>query len=165
MEYNSNTKELLARLKLIRALIASGVFSDALAAGLNAAMGVMKRRIFNQSLSALGTTLGPYFSEQYERDRVREGRQINRKDLEMTGSLRRSIEVVTVNNNRAEIRITNPIDADKARKQEVQIFNLLNNLPYDADSGQFLPIFELSPDEADIARTMTAELLGQKFNF
>jgi hypothetical protein len=36
MEYNSNTKEILARFALIRANIAAGVFSDALVAGLNA---------------------------------------------------------------------------------------------------------------------------------
>lgn len=165
MEYKSNAKEILARLALIRATIASGAFSDALVAGLNAGMGVMKRRIFNQSLDALGNSLGPYYSEQYERDRAREGRQIARKDLEFHGTLRRSIEVVTVNNTKAEIRITNADTADIARFQEQQIFNLLNGLAYDANSGGKVPIFELSEDELDIVRTTTRTLLAEKFNF
>lgn len=165
MEYNSNTKEILARLALIRATIASGAFQDALVAGLNAGMGVMKLRIFNQSLDALGNELGPYYNETYARDRRREGRQTARKDLEMTGSLRRSIEVIAVNNLKAEIRITNAKDADKARKQEVQIFNLKNNLPFDAASGGKVPIFEFSAEEVDIVVTTTKELLQQKFNF
>jgi hypothetical protein len=165
MNYNSNTKELLARLALIRATIASGAFQDALVAGLNAGMGVMKLRIFNQSLDALGNSLGPYYSETYQRDRRRKGRQTARKDLEFTGSLRRSIEVIAVNNLLAEVRITNTFDADKARKQEVQIYNLKNNLPFDAVSGQKVPIFEFSADEVDIVQTTTRELLLQKFNF
>jgi hypothetical protein len=165
MEYKSNTKEVLARLALIRANIAAGTFSDALVAGLNAGMGVMKRRIFNQSLDAEGVTLGPYYSEQYERDRQRAGRQVGRKDLEMQGSLRRSIEVIAVNNTAAEIRITNQNDADKARFQEQQIFNLRNGLPANTESGQFVPIFELTAEEWDIVKTTTRALLLQKFNF
>lgn len=166
MEYKSNTKEVLARLALIRGLVASGVFSDALVAGLNAGMGIMKRRIFNQSLAADGQSLGPYFSEQYERDRVRRGRQVGRKDLEVDGTLRRAIEVVTVNNTKAEIRITNKDSADIAFFQEVQIYNLKNGLPYDAaPTGQKVPIFQFSTDEAEITRTVTRELLAQKLDF
>lgn len=164
MEYNSNTKEVLTRLSLIRAQIASGVFSDALVAGLNAGMGIMKRRIFNQSLAADGTSLGPYYSEQYSRDRERDGRQTTRKDLERDGSLRRSVEVVTVNNTKAEIRITNEQDAKIARWQERQIYNLRNNLPL-KDGSEVVPIFELNDDELEIVRTTTRELLAQKFDF
>lgn len=165
MQYESNAKEVLARLQMIRATIASGAFSDALVSGLNAGMGVMKLRIFNQSLAADGSSLGPYFSETYIRDRRREGRQVARKDLEMTGSLRRSIEIVVVNNFKAEIRITNPRDVDKARKQEVQIFNLRNNLPFDAETGGKVPIFEPSAEEWEIVMTTTNQLLNQRFNF
>lgn len=165
MEYKSNTKEVLARLKLIRANIAAGAFSDALVAGLNAGMGVMKRRIFNQSLDAQGVSLGIYFSEQYERDRRREGRQTARKDLEFEGTLRRAIEVVTVNNLKAEIRITNDEQADIARFQEQQIYNLRNGLPANEANGNKVPIFEPSELELEIIRTTTRELLRQKFNF
>lgn len=165
MDYNSNTKEVLARLKLIRANIAAGVFSDALVAGLNAGMGVMKRRIFNQSLDAQGVSLGIYFSEQYERDRAREGRQITRKDLEFEGTLRRAIEVITVNNLKAEVRITNATSAEIARFQEQQIYNLRNGLPANQANGNKVPIFEFSELELQIVKDTTRELLRQKFNF
>lgn len=165
MEYNSNTKEVLARLAIIRAQIAAGVFSDALAAGLNAGMGVMKRRIFNQSLDALGQTLGPYFDDTWVRERQRNGRQVAVKDLEFQGTLRRAIEVVTVNNLRAEIRITNDDSAKIARYQEAQIYNLRNDLPHNAATGKFVPIFELSKDELEIVQTTTRELLAQKLDF
>jgi hypothetical protein len=165
MEYKSNTNEVLARLKLIRANIAAGVFSDALVAGLNAGMGAMKRRIFNQSLDALGASLGIYFSEQYERDRRREGRQVTRKDLEFEGTLRRAIEVIVVNNLKAEIRITNADSAEIARFQEQQIYNLRNGLPANQANGSKVPIFELSELELQIVRDTTRELLRQKFNF
>lgn len=163
--YNSNVKDLMARLALIRATIASGVFSDVLVAGLNAGMGIMKRRIFNQSLAADGTDLGPYYSEQYARDRRREGRQTSKKDLEFQGTLRRAIEVVSVNNVKAEIRIVDDTEADIARFQEMQVYNLRNNLPANQDSGGKVPIFELDPTELDIVKTTTKTLLEQKFNF
>ena len=165
MEYKSNTKEVLARLAIIRAQIAAGVFSDALVAGLNAGMGVMKRRIFNQSLDAAGVSLGPYYSEQHERDRKSKGRQIGRKDLELNGTLRRAIEVVTVNNTKAEIRITNEESAKIARYQEQQIHNLRSGLPANEASGGKVPIFELDQDELDIVKTVTRDLLAQKFDF
>lgn len=165
MEYNSNSEEILARLKLIRANIAAGAFSDVLVAGLNAGMGAMKRRIFNQSLDVNSESLGPYYSEQYARDRRREGRQTDKKDLEFQGTLRRSIEVVTVNNMRAEIRITNDHTADIARWQEQQIYNLRTGKDANEESGGRVPIFELNAVERSIVQTTTRELLAQRFNF
>lgn len=165
MTYNSNTTEVLARLKQLRATIATGVFSDALVAGLNAGMAIMKRRIFNQSLDAEGQSLGPYFSEQYERDRRRAGRQTTNKDLEFDGTLRRSIEVVTINNTRAEVRFTNEREADIGRWQEQQIYNLRTGRPANEASGGRVPIFEFNEVENDITRTTTQELLTQKLNF
>lgn len=165
MEYNSNVKEVIARLALIRATIAGGAFSDALVAGLNAGMGLMKRRIFNQSLDANGESLGPYYDRFYARKRDRAGRQIRRKDLEFTGTLRRSIEVVTINNTKAEIRITSDETADIARKQEQQIYNLRTGAPANDDNAGKVPIFELSKDEKDVVRTVTRDLIGQRFNF
>lgn len=156
---------MLTRLALIRANIAAGVFSDALVAGLNAGMAIMKRRIFNQSMDANGQSLGPYFSESYERERRRNGRQISKKDLENTGSVRRAIEVVTVNNTKAEIRIVNLEAADIARWQEQQIANLRAGRSGNDNSGLKVPIFELNEVEIDIVRTTTRDLIRQKFEF
>lgn len=165
MAYTSNSGKVLQRIALIRANIAAGAFSDALVAGLNAGRAVMVRRIFNQSLDAEGTSLGPYFSEQYERDRQRAGRQVARKDLEFDGTLRRSIETVAVNGTRAEIRITSDREADIARWQEQQIFNLRNGHKANEETGGRVPIFELNAVEREIVQTTTRELIRQKFNF
>jgi hypothetical protein len=165
MSYTSNSNALLARLKAVSQFVETGDFSDALVAGLNAGIGIMKRRIFNQSLAADNTSLGPYYSEQYERDRVRRGRQVFRKDLEFHGSLRRSIEVVAVNNTRAECRITNEKNAQIARYQEQQVYNLRNDLPANEASGGRVPIFEFSTLENEIANSTTLALLQQKFTF
>lgn len=165
MQYFSNTDEVLARLALIRAQVAAGVFSDALVAGLNAGMAAMKRRIFNQSLDAQGKGLGPYFSAQYAKRRSKAGRQTGRKDLEFHGTLRREIQVVTVNNTRAEIRIVNAKSADIARWQEQQVDNLRNGRPANEASGGRAPIFELNPTELSIVQTTTRTLLNQKLNF
>jgi len=85
--------------------------------------------------------------------------------LEFDGTLRRAIEVVAVNNTKAQIRITNPDSADIARWQEQQIYNLRNGLPANSKSGGAIPVFELDPDEREITKTTTRELLNQKFNF
>lgn len=164
MTYKSNSKELLVRLKLIRANIAAGVFSDALVAGLNGGLGLMNRRIFNQSLAADGSSLGKY-SEAYARKRQNHGRQVGRKDLQFTGSLKAAISVVTVNNTKAQIRITDRDSANIARWQEQQVFNVRNGLPANSESGGKVRIFELNDDERDVVKTMTRELLNQKFNF
>lgn len=165
MAYQSNTQQQRERLDQLRILIQSGAVSDALVAGLNAGKAAMQRRIFNQSLAADGSSLGPYYSDQYARDRTRQGRQVANKDLEFTGTVRRSIEVVAVNNSRAEIRFTDDNSADIARWQEQQIYNLRNNLPANEASGGSVPIFTLSPLEISIVQTTTRALLNQRFQF
>lgn len=164
MDYQSNTKEVLERLKAIQALIAGGAFSDALVAGLNAGTAVMKRRIFNQSLAADGSSLGAYFSAQYERKRQRAGRQVGSKDLEFNGTVRRAIEVVAVNNSRAEVRFTDDRSADIGRWQEQQIANLRAGAPANEASGARAPIFEFSAAETAVVQTTTRELIRQRFN-
>lgn len=165
MAYQSNTQRQRERVEQLRLLVQSGAVSDALVAGLNAGMAAMKRRIFNQSLAVDGSSLGKYFSDPYERDRVREGRQVAHKDEEFTGTLRRAIEVVSVNNTRAEIRLTDGRSADIARWQEQQIYNLRNNLPANEASGGSVPIFALNDLERSIVQTTTRALIQQLFKF
>lgn len=165
MAYRSNAQQQRERLERLRLLVQTGAVSDALVAGLNAGMAAMKRRIFNQSLAVDGSSLGKYFSDPYERERTREGRQVATKDLEFTGTVRRAIEVVTVNNSRAEIRLTDAASADIARWQEQQIYNLRNNLPANEASGGAIPIFALNTLETGIVQTTTRALLQQRFQF
>lgn len=184
MEYKSNTKQALARIKRIRELIAAGTFSDALVGGLNGARAVMLLRIFNQSNDAKDQPLGKYSGEEkvrvkdskfgkkgepyytgYKKKRVKRGRQIVNKDLQMDGTLKASIETVTVNNTKAELRFTNEETARIARHLETQLFSLRQGKKGNAKATGRAPIFEFSKDEAEIARTMTRDLLKQKFNF
>lgn len=183
MEYKSNTKQLLKRLKKIRELIAAGTFSDALVAGLKGASGVMLLRIFNQSLDAEGKPLGGYSGKTltrkkntkfgkageqyytgYKKKRVKRGRQILNKDLQMDGTLKAAIDVVTVNNTKAELRITSEEMAKIARHLETQLFSLRAGKKGTSPATGSAPIFQFSPEEAEIARDMTRELLKQKFN-
>lgn len=165
MAYQSNTQQQRERLERLRLLVQSGAVSDALVVGLKAGAAAMQRRIFNQSLAVDGSGLGPYYSDQYARDRAREGHQVSNKDLEFTGTVRRAIEVVSVNNTRAEIRFTDDNSADIARWQEQQIYNLRNNLPANEASGGAVPIFALNPTETSIVQTTTRALLNQRFQF
>lgn len=162
MEHKSNIQAIQLRLGILRAQIASGVFSDALVAGLNAGMGLMKRRIFNQRQDAEGFTLGPYISSQYRRKRTKAGRQVDRKDLEYDGDLRRTIEVVSVNNTKAHIRITNPENAQIAVYQEIQIANIRAGRPANAGGSERVPIFTLNETEQAIMRSTTIELIRQQ---
>lgn len=139
--------------------------SQALLAGVNAAAGQMKFRIFNEGKDAEGNSLGQYkgrkktfspkqqlsadfkkklsnsrllgpenqtgdsfnFSE-YELIRLRDGRQIRYKDLELTGSLRRGIVPADQNDTSGVVSKTKVVCAipntdlfNIARYQEQQI--------------------------------------------
>lgn len=164
MAYRSNTQEQRARIERLRILVQSGAISDALVAGLKAGTEAMKNRIFDRSLDATGQTLGPYFDDPWIRHRKEEGRQVSRKDLEFTGSLRRSIEVVSVNNSRAEVRFTDTQSADIGRWQEQQIYNLNNDLPAGQVGGK-VPIFQFNATEVAIVQSTTRALIQQRFQF
>lgn len=60
----------------------------------------------------------------YQRKRVNKGRQIAKKDLELTGGLRRAIETQVENQKAAVLQFNNTQAALIARGQEAQIFNL-----------------------------------------
>lgn len=57
---DSNIDEIVARFKGYGVKIANADPSEALLVGINAAMGQMKNRIFNQGEDAFGVSLGPY---------------------------------------------------------------------------------------------------------
>lgn len=163
MAYSSNTKAQREKLQRLKILVAGGAVSDALVAGLKAGTAAMMNRIFNRSLDATGRTLGPYFDDSWIRHRKREGRQVAVKDLEVEGSLRRSIEVVSINNTRAEVRFTDTDSADIGRYQEQQIYNLNNDLPAGEAAGK-IPIFEFNETEIQITQSTTRALIQQRFN-
>lgn len=165
MKIDSNIEAIQLRLALFKANVAAGSFSDALVGGLVAGMGLMKRRIFNQSMDADGISLGNYISKEYRRLRLKNGRQIAKKDLEFAGALRRAIEVVSINNTRAQIRINNSELAQIAVYLEQQIANIRSGRPANSPTSQRARIFTLSDTEIAILRKNTLELLRQKIVF
>lgn len=140
-------------------------FSDAMFSAINSGMGLMKQRIFNKGLDADGNSLGKYVGNkskvtarkfggnkkfrknlggegeltEYEKFRVAHGRQVEYKDLQVTGSLFNSINTVKDESGRVVIAIVNPEMALIAGYQEEQIGKIRG-------SG-VARIFSLSEDE------------------
>jgi hypothetical protein len=86
---------------------------------------------------------------EYEKFRVSHGRQIVYKDLEMEGSLRRSIETVRQSNKSVVVAIINEETADISTYQEKQIGNI--RAGQNANTGSAAParIFEFSKEELE----------------
>lgn len=201
MAVTSNIEQVIERLN---EMVANGEridFSDALAAGVNAARALMQNRIFNTGTDANGASLGGYVGEQtkvtdkkfrvgkyfsegtkktlkkqrarllagiadfdpegglteYEKLRLSHGRQIAYKDLEFTGSLRRSIVTAKESNKRVICWILNQQDADIARYQELQIARLRGSV-------NRWRIFELSDKEKEELVTVTNAALFQLYD-
>lgn len=86
---------------------------------------------------------------EYEKFRVSKGRQIEFKDLEVEGSLRKSIEVVKLDNSKVVIAITNEETAKIAGYQEQQIGNIRAGLNAKTGTAEPANIFTLSQSEFD----------------
>jgi hypothetical protein len=179
MELKSNIPELIEKLERFKEAVLAGgppgsggagpsgnlggppaSISDALTSALNAGMGKMKFRIFNKGEDAEGNSLGRY-TKTYGKKRETAGRQTGYKDLEVDGSLRRSIETVRVNNNQVAIAITNDQTAKIASYQEQQIGNI--RAGQNAKTGTAAPaiIFGLSQGEFDQVQAEGNEAIGQ----
>lgn len=91
---------------------------------------------------------------EYEKYRLSRGRQIVKKDLELEGALRRSIETqierINEGGNRVVIVIGSPEQAKIARYQEQQIGNIRAGLNARIGTAEPAKIFTLSKAEYDI---------------
>lgn len=177
----SNIEQVIERLNEMAANGERIDFSDALAAGVNAARALMQNRIFNTGTDANGTSLGGYSGKQtksrsknkrllaaiadfdpeggfsaYEKKRLSHGRQIAYKDLEFTGSLRRSIVTAKETTKRVVCWIANPGDADIARYQEQQVGRIRG--------AGIAEIFELSDTERIELKEVTNAALFQLYD-
>ncbi len=90
---------------------------DFLLLGAKQLEGSMKARIFNDGEDSSGRKIGKYKSKSWIQKRSEEGRQTQRVDLEFTGELRDSIQVVR-SRNEVYIAITNAENFEKAKGQE-----------------------------------------------
>lgn len=98
---------------------------------------------------------------EYEKFRLSKGRQIDYKDLELEGSLRRSIETIKDDNKQVVIAITNEETAKISGYQEQQIGNI--RAGQNAKTGTATPakIFEFSQDEFEQVEAEAEEAIGQ----
>lgn len=104
---------------------------------------------------------------EYEKERIIHGRQIDKKDLEFTGSLRKSIEAVKKDPSTVVIAIINEDDAKIARYQEQQIGNIRAGQNANKGTAEPAPIFILSQAEFDQVSTegnrLIKEVIKNKF--
>lgn len=127
---NSNINELISRFEKAKNVKVD--LSEALIGGVNAARGEMVFRIFNKGLDTEGKPLGKYRGSKskapltkefkgkkkfiagdrnkftpYELIRIKAGRQVQYKDLEFKGDLRRGILVIKESANKVVCAIVN----------------------------------------------------------
>jgi hypothetical protein len=102
-----------------------------------------QKRLFNKAVKANPDEL----YTEYEKFRIGRGRQIEKKDLELEGSLRRSIETVKKDGAKVVIAITNAEDLEKARNNEKQIGNIRAGLNANTGGAEPAKIFQLSEEE------------------
>ena len=93
-------------------------FKEADEAALQFLLGAILYRIHNEGKASDESLLGEY-TEEYKKVRRKLGRQVNYKDLELTGHLRRSA-VVVVEDKLRGLAFSNQFAADKSRWQEEQ---------------------------------------------
>jgi len=108
--------------------------------------GEMKQRIFNQGGDANGGKIGKYKSKSWIKKRSENGRQTGNVDLEFTGSLRDSMQVVK-SGDEVFLAIINSTDYVKAKGQE---------------SRRKKPIFIPSDDERRDVENYLSDLISER---
>lgn len=165
----------------------NGQFADALVGALNTGNGLMQQRIFTENQDVQGNDFGKYIGKtskarlipsanalqnkrnqalaglqitSYQRKRAKAGRQIDKKDLEFSGGLRRSIETVVENERAAVLEFNNSDAALIAKGQEAQIANI--RLGQKATTkGIGIKIFRLNEAEKKEVNVQGRELINQ----
>lgn len=95
----------------------------------------------------------------YMRKRVLRGRQVTRKDLELEGDLRRSIQVFIENDKEVVLAFNTDKQALIAAGQEQQITNIRNGLPGTTKGTGAIKIFAFNSDEIDQVIEQGTELV------
>lgn len=72
-----------------------GGVNDYEIAALSSLQGLFLQRIHNDRQTTIGASLGQYRSAQHKKKRVKAGRQVGEKDLELLGNLRHSVVLGT----------------------------------------------------------------------
>lgn len=178
MPLTSNIEELIKKFQTLAEESKGIDFSGALTAGVNAAMAQMKFRVFNTGKDATGLAFGKYIGKKkqvteralkaskrlkknaapgasytpYEKIRLSQGRQVNYKDLELTGTLRRGIVVAVESPTKVVCIIPNETNQKVAEGQQKQISRILN---------KEVNIWGMSDDERQLLTENTNQILIQ----
>jgi hypothetical protein len=165
----------------------NGKFADALVGALNTGNGLLQQRVFQETQDVEGNTFGQYigkkrkvrtaqtknktqakrnkaiegkFLTSYQRKRAAKGRQVDKKDLEFSGGLRRAIETQVENDKAAVIQFNNSEAAKIAKGQEAQISNIRGG-GKGTTKGKGVKIFSLNNSEKETVGEQGAELIKQ----
>jgi len=181
-----DVKILSKKIEGIKEAFENGNFADALVGALNTGNGLMQQRIFSQNKDVEGQDFGTYIGKKfkvgklqttknrtqakrnkavegqeltyYQKKRALRGRQTVKKDLELEGSLRRSIETQVEDERSAVINFSNTESALIAHSQEQQITNIRNGKPKGAGATK---IFTLDTKEREEVTEQGALLIKE----
>lgn len=81
--------------------------------------GEMKQRIFNRGLASNNSPIGDYKSKFWKKKRDERGNQIGYVDLEFSGDLRNSIQVVEEGKESVVLAIISDLEYNKSQGQEL----------------------------------------------
>lgn len=118
--------------------------------------GEMKQRIFNRGLNSNETSIGAYKSKWWKKKRGERGNQVGYVDLEFTGDLRNSIQVVQENNSEVVLAIITDLEFDKAKGQEL--------IQGKKSGGKKMDIFIPSANEELETSVYITDLLNEKID-
>jgi hypothetical protein len=177
------------RIQGIKEAFENGQFADALVGALNTGNGLMQQRIFSQNKDVEGQDFGTYIGKKfkvgklqttknrtqakrnkavegqeltyYQKKRALRGRQTVKKDLELEGSLRRSIETQVEDERSAVINFSNTESALIAHGQEQQITNIRNGKPGTTKGAGATKIFTLDTKEREEVTEQGALLIKE----
>lgn len=116
--------------------------------------GEMKQRIFNRGLASNNSSIGDYKSKFWKKKRDERGNQIGYVDLEFSGDLRNSIQVVKEGNESVVLAIISDLEYNKSQGQEL-IQGKKKGLPK-------LEIFVPTQDEETETELYISDLLFEK---
>lgn len=182
---------LVKKIQGIKEAFENGNFADALVGAMKTGQGIMSKRIFNQLEDTQGRDFGKYIGKKskarllksknktqnkrnkavagqeltsYQRKRALSGRQIANKDLQLTNSLRKSIElqhsIVKESNGIVSLEFTTDKAAAIARGQENQITNIRNGRP-GTTKGDGVRIFRFTQEEKEKTTEQGSFLIKQ----
>lgn len=118
--------------------------------------GEMKQRIFNRGQNSDDASIGAYKSKWWKKKRTERGNQTGFVDLEFSGDLRNSIQVVQENNSEVVLAIISDLEFNKAKGQEL--------IQGKKTGGKKMEIFIPSKREENETQEYINDLINEKID-